>query len=98
MHVHHCLSGGFGDVDSDVEAIGVEAVLDDCLDVVQEEPATVLDVHAQVEVAGGVDFGDDEGVAGGDGILVIDGKGHGGFGDDLAVEVGPAEGARIGRP
>ena len=75
------LTAGGGDVDANVPAVGVVRGIEVAADVVDEAEDGELLVWGGVEPGGDGAFGDDERVAGGDGVAIADGEGEGVGGD-----------------
>ena len=59
----HSLACGGVDVDADVESIGVELLLEDGFDFIQQDEAVRLLLEGQIEVIGNVPSGDHQGMA-----------------------------------
>ena len=62
MGMGHGLAGGGVDVDPYIEAIGVELLLEDGFDLVQQDEAVHLILEGQIEVIGNVPGGDHQGM------------------------------------
>ena len=62
MGMGHGLAGGGLDVDPYIEPIGVELLLEDGFDLVQQDEAVRLLLEGQVEVIGNVPGGDHQGM------------------------------------
>lgn len=62
MGMGHGLAGGGVDVDPYIEAIGVELLLEDGFDLVQQDEAVRLLLEGQIEVIGNVPGGDHQGM------------------------------------
>ena len=62
MGMGHGLAGGGVDVDPYIEAIGVELLLEDGFDLVQQDEAVHLLLEGQIEVIGNVPGGDHQGM------------------------------------
>ena len=62
MGMGHGLAGGGMDVDPYIEPIGVELLLEDGFDLVQQDEAVHLLLEGQIEVIGNVPGGDHQGM------------------------------------
>ena len=62
MGMGHGLAGGGMDIDPHIEAIGVELLLEDGFDLVQQDEAVHLLLEGQIEVIGNVPGGDHQGM------------------------------------
>ena len=62
MGMGHGLACGGVDIDADVESIGVELLLEDGFDLVQQDEAVHLLLEGQIEVIGNVPGGDHQGM------------------------------------
>jgi len=69
------LTGGFSDVDTDVESVGGVLRLELAADLIDEIPEILTLIAGQIEIAGDVPAGDDQGMARSDGKDIEDGKG-----------------------
>jgi hypothetical protein len=62
MGMGHGLAGGSVDVDTYIEPIGVELLLEDGFDLIQQDEAVRLLLEGQIEVIGNVPGGDHQGM------------------------------------
>ena len=95
VEVHHRLAGGCSHVDADVVAVGTELFVEEGFRLPDEGEEGGLFVVGRVEEGGDVPEGDEEEVAGADGILIIAGVAEIVCEDDL-VFCGVAERAGQG--
>lgn len=97
MHVavEDALAGGLVHVDADVVAVGMESLVNLLLHVLQHDVHGLALVVRQVEVVGHVALGDDERMAGRDGIAVVESDAGGRLADDFNTTRQPAERAGL---
>ena len=88
----HGLAGGGVDVDPYIEPIGVELLLEDGFDLVQQDEAVRLLLEGQVEVIGNVPVGDHQGMPLAHRELIKNGINHRGFRDHRPIRWEGTEG------
>ena len=84
----------FADVDTDVEAIRMESLLQDVMTLNAESSDLHMFFHFKVKEAGHMPFGNDESVALGDRKAVVKGYGQAIFGKYFTDGITSAEGTR----
>ena len=85
MGMGHSLAGGGVDIDPYIEPIGVELLLEDSFDLVQQDEAVHLLLEGQVKVIGNVPGGDHQGMPLANRELIKNRKGRCGFSDYLST-------------
>jgi hypothetical protein len=93
MGMGHGLAGGGVDVDPYIEAIGVELLLEDGFDLVQQDEAVHLLLEGQIEVIGNVPRGDHQGMPFAHRELIKNRKGRCGFSNHQLIGWEGTEGA-----
>ncbi len=93
MGMGHSLAGGGVDVDPYIESIGVELLLEDGFDLVQQDEAVRLLLEGQIEVIGNMPSGDHQGMPFAHRKLIKNRKSRCGFSDHRQIGWEGTEGA-----